>query len=104
MAVTDIQDAEFDQKTNTGVDLVDFWATWCGPCKMQSPVIEQVSETRDDVNFYKMDVDANPQTAQEIGILAIPTLLIKKDGEVVDRITGYTPADELNKILDKYTK
>ncbi|GEA95487.1 Thioredoxin [Weissella viridescens] len=104
MAVTDIKDAEFDEKTSTGVDLIDFWATWCGPCKMQSPVIEHVAEGRSDVNFYKMDVDENPKTAQEIGVLAIPTLLIKKDGEVVDRITGYTPADELNKILDKYTK
>ncbi|RRG17408.1 thioredoxin [Weissella viridescens] len=104
MAVTDIKDADFDEKTSTGVDLVDFWATWCGPCKMQSPVIENVAQQRSDVNFYKMDVDENPKTAQEIGILAIPTLLIKKDGEVVDRITGYTPADELNKILDKYTK
>lgn len=97
MAVTDIKDAEFDEKTSTGVDLIDFWATWCGPCKMQSPVIEHVAEGRSDVNFYKMDVDENPKTAQEIGVLAIPTLLIKKDGEVVDRITGYTPADELNK-------
>ncbi|MCB6840897.1 thioredoxin [Weissella viridescens] len=104
MAVTDIKDAEFDEKTSTGVDLIDFWATWCGPCKMQSPVIEHVAEGRSDVNFYKMDVDENPKTAQEIGVLAIPTLLIKKDGEVVDRITGYTPADELNKILDQYTK
>lgn len=104
MAVTDIKDAEFDEKTSTGVDLIDFWATWCGPCKMQSPVIEHVAEGRSDVNFYKMDVDENPKTAQEIGVLAIPTLLIKKDGEVVDRITGYTPADELNKILNKYTK
>ncbi|WP_307994447.1 thioredoxin, partial [uncultured Weissella sp.] len=101
MAVTDIKDAEFDEKTSTGVDLIDFWATLCGPCKMQSPVIEHVAEGRSDVNFYKMDVDENPKTAQEIGVLAIPTLLIKKDGEVVDRITGYTPADELNKILDK---
>lgn len=90
MAVTDIKDAEFDEKTSTGVDLIDFWATWCGPCKMQSPVIEHVAEGRSDVNFYKMDVDENPKTAQEIGVLAIPTLLIKKDGEVVDRITGYT--------------
>ncbi|QOD86667.1 thioredoxin [Weissella viridescens] len=104
MAVTDIKDAEFDEKTSTGVDLIDFWATWCGPCKMQSPVIEHVAEGRSDVNFYKMDVDENPKTAQEIGVLAIPTLLIKKDGEVVDRITGYTPADELNKILDQYIK
>lgn len=103
MVVVDITDTDFGAKTDEGVALIDFWATWCGPCKMQSPIIEQVAESRSDVDFYKMDVDENPATAQSIGILAIPTLLVKKNGEVVDRITGYTPADELNKILDQYT-
>lgn len=57
---------------------------------MQSPVIEQLSEERQDVNFYKMDVDQNQDTAKNLGIMAIPTLIIKKDGNIVDRITGYT--------------
>ena len=97
-----ITDATFEQETKDGLVLVDFWATWCGPCKMQSPVIEQLAEERQDVKFYKMDVDQNQDTAKNLGIMAIPTLIIKKDGNIVDRITGYTPKEKLNQILDQY--
>ena len=82
--------------------VIDFYATWCGPCRMQSPVIEALAEERQDVHFTKMDVDDNPETAKNFGIMAIPTLLIKKDGQVVDRLTGYTPKEKLNEILDQY--
>ena len=97
-----INDQNFEEETNNGVALIDFWATWCGPCKMQSPVIEQLAEERQDVKFYKMDVDQNQNTAKNLGIMAIPTLIIKKDGNIVDRITGYTPKEKLNQILDQY--
>ncbi len=97
-----INDQNFEKETNNGVALIDFWATWCGPCKMQSPVIEQLAEERQDVEFYKMDVDQNQDTAKNLGIMAIPTLIIKKDGNIVDRITGYTPNEKLNQILDQY--
>lgn len=98
-----ITDQDFEQETKDGVVLTDFWATWCGPCKMQSPVIEQLAEERQDVKFTKMDVDNNQETAKDLGIMAIPTLLIKKDGKIVDRLTGYTPKEKLNQILDQYT-
>ena len=98
-----ITDATFEEETKDGVALIDFWATWCGPCRMQSPVIEALAEERQDVHFTKMDVDDNPETAKNFGIMAIPTLLIKKDGQVVDRLTGYTPKEKLNEILDQYT-
>ena len=71
-----ITDATFEEETKDGVALVDFWATWCGPCRMQSPVIEALAEERQDVHFTKMDVDDNPETAKNFGIMAIPTLLI----------------------------
>lgn len=103
MAVTDITDANYEEETNTGVTITDFWATWCGPCRMQSPVVEELSTKMDGVGFKKMDVDANPATAQELGIMAIPTLIVKKDGEVVERLTGFTPAHQLEAILNKYT-
>ena len=77
--VDEITDATFEEETSEGVVLIDFWATWCGPCKMQSPVIDQLSEEMDDVKFTKMDVDQNQETARNLGIMAIPTLLIKKD-------------------------
>lgn len=88
--VTELTDQTFDEKTNNGVTFTDFWATWCGPCRMQSPVIEQLAEEMGDkVFFSKVDVDANQETAAKFGIMSIPTMLIKKDGQVVDTIVGY---------------
>lgn len=103
MSVDVTTDQTFAKDTANGVTLTDFWATWCGPCKMQSPVIDQLSEEMDDVKFTKMDVDQNQETARNLGIMAIPTLLIKKDGKIVDRLTGYTPKEKLEQILDQYT-
>ena len=73
MTVKIIEDATFEKKTATGVSITDFWATWCGPCRMQSPVLEALSEEVDNVDFVKMDVDANPDTPAKFGIRAIPT-------------------------------
>lgn len=101
--VKDITDANFEEETNEGVALVDFWATWCGPCRMQSPIIDELDEEMGDkINFSKMDVDANPNTPQKFGIIGIPTLLVKKDGEVVEKLVGYTPKEKLEEILAQY--
>ncbi|ATO55877.1 thioredoxin [Loigolactobacillus coryniformis] len=99
-----ITDKDFSQETDKGVVLTDFWATWCGPCRMQSPVVEQLAEDYDgEVKFTKMDVDANPATAQSFGIMSIPTLLVKKDGEVVETLVGYHTKDQLDQVLKQYT-
>lgn len=103
MAVNVTTDQSFEQDTATGVVLIDFWATWCGPCRMQSPVVEALSEEMPDVNFFKLDVDQNPATAQQFRIMSIPTLMIKKDGQVVDQIVGYHPKEQLQQILQQYT-
>ncbi|MGM9908098.1 thioredoxin [Limosilactobacillus sp.] len=103
MAVNVTTDQSFEQDTATGVALVDFWATWCGPCRMQSPVVEALSEEMPEVNFYKLDVDQNPETARKFRIMSIPTLMIKKDGQVVDQIVGYHPKEQLQQILQQYT-
>ncbi|MFD1317576.1 thioredoxin [Loigolactobacillus zhaoyuanensis] len=99
-----ITDKDFSQETDKGVVLTDFWATWCGPCRMQSPVVEQLAEDYDgEVKFTKMDVDANPATAQNFGIMSIPTLLLKKDGEVVETLVGYHTKDQLEQVIKQYT-
>lgn len=101
--VTELTDQTFDEKTNNGVTFTDFWATWCGPCRMQSPVIEQLAEEMGNkVFFSKVDVDANQETAAKFGIMSIPTMLIKKDGQVVDTIVGYHTKEQLQKKLEAY--
>ncbi|HLH68037.1 MAG TPA: thioredoxin [Candidatus Dormibacteraeota bacterium] len=89
-----VTDAEFETKV-LGSDrpvLVDFWATWCAPCRMVAPVVEEVAAHMGDrVRVLKMDVDANPQTPARLGIMSIPTLIIFKDGQPTERMVGYRP-------------
>jgi len=76
--------------------LVDFWATWCGPCRMVAPVLEDVAgEQGDKIRVVKLDVDANPITAGRFGVRAIPTMIVFKNGREADRIVGYHPKPQL---------
>jgi thioredoxin 1 len=75
--------------------LVDFWATWCGPCLMIAPILEEIADEYEQVTIAKLDVDMNPATPGQFGVMGIPTLLLFKDGEPVERITGYMPKDRL---------
>ena len=102
MAVKETTDQTFEQDTAQGVALVDFWATWCGPSRMQSPVVEALSDEMPEVNFFKMDVDQNQETARKFRIMSIPTLMVKKNGEVVDQIVGYHPQEQLKQLLQQY--
>ncbi len=98
MKPIEVNDANFSQQV-LGSDkpvLVDFWAEWCGPCKMIAPTVEQLAgEYAGKLNVAKLDVDANPQTAMQFGVHSIPTLLLFKDGRVVDEIVGAVPKRSL---------
>lgn len=96
-----ITDATFEAETKEGLVLVDFWATWCGPCRMQAPILEKLSQelSEDELKILKMDVDENPETARTFGIMSIPTLLFKKDGQVVKQVAGVHTAGQIKAIV-----
>ncbi len=79
--------------------LIDFWATWCGPCRMIAPFVEEIAEEREDILVGKVDVDTEPELAKNFGIVSIPTLILVREGKETARIMGYRPkADILNKL------
>lgn len=103
MAITHVTDQNFSAETSSGLVLVDFWAPWCGPCKMIAPVLEEIdSELGDNLKIVKLDVDENQETAAKFGVMSIPTLLIFKDGKAVDKVIGFQPKDALKGVLGKH--
>ncbi|HGX0904487.1 TPA: thioredoxin [Staphylococcus aureus] len=103
MAIVKVKDADFDSKVESGVQLVDFWATWCGPCKMIAPVLEELAaDYEGKADILKLDVDENPSTAAKYEVMSIPTLIVFKDGQPVDKVVGFQPKENLAEVLDKH--
>ncbi len=102
MATITVTDETFEKDVlNADKPVVlDFWAQWCGPCKMIGPVLEEISGERDDVIIAKMDIDANPETPTKFGVRSIPTLLIFKGGESVATTMGAKPKAQLSQWID----
>lgn len=100
--VKKINQDEFKTMDKSGVSVLDFNATWCGPCKMLAPVLEEVSEElTGQANFYSVDTDDNPDLAREYGIMNIPAIVVLKNGEKVDMNVGFVPKEALIDFVSK---
>ena len=89
----------FDEEVKEGKTLIDFWAPWCGPCRMQSPILEQLEASGAAVKICKVNVDEQPDLAKRFGILSIPTLILMQNGVLKDKQVGLTSLDELNECI-----
>ena len=101
MSVIDVKTADFEAEVlkSDKTVLVDFWAVWCGPCRMLSPVVDQVAEENPDIKVCKVNVDEEQQLAIKYGVMCIPTLLVFKGGELVNQSVGVIPKEEVLNLI-----
>jgi thioredoxin 1 len=101
--IQQLTDANFDEVIKAGKPVfIDFWAAWCGPCRMIAPIVEELAPSyKEKAVIAKMDVDANPGIPQRLGVTSIPTLMMFKDGKLVDRAVGAMPKNALQSFIDR---
>ena len=102
MSVLNITKENFDAQVLQSAKpvLVDFWAPWCGPCRMVSPIVDQIAEERSDIAVGKVNVDEQPELAAQFGVMSIPTLLVFKEGKLAQKAVGARPTEELLALLN----
>ena len=103
MSYVNITKANFEElvKNNEKTVLLDFWAPWCGPCRMVAPIVEEIAGEREDMVLGKVNVDEEMELAMEFGVVSIPTLVVIKGGKNVAQAVGYRPKADIEKLLDK---
>ena len=94
-----LNEQNFDNEIKNGTVIVDFYADWCGPCKMLAPILDEIAEESEDVLVGKINVDDSPLLAARFGIVSIPTLIVFENGEEKKKIIGYTPKDEILRLM-----
>ncbi len=95
------EDTEMKEEIKEGMILIDFFATWCGPCQMIAGELEELSASDDTIKILKIDIDRHPEIAKEYGVMAVPTLLFIKDGDLLERQTGFMPKEKIIEIFKK---
>ncbi|WP_409345036.1 thioredoxin [Paenibacillus sp. MBLB4367] len=102
MAIVSVTDQSFKGEVeSTGTVLVDFWAPWCGPCKMLAPVLEELDKEV-EIKIAKVNVDDNQESAGRFGVMSIPTLILFKDGQPVDKVVGFKSKDDLKNFVARH--
>lgn len=91
---------DFEALIKEGDVIVDFFATWCGPCKMLGPVLEDMASDRDSIDIVKVDIDESMNLARQYGIMSVPTLVLFKDGQVVAQTSGFQPKESIQQFID----
>lgn len=103
MSIVNVTDLSFQKEVETsGTVLVDFWAPWCGPCKMIAPVLEELDKEVNALKIAKLNVDDNPESASRFGVMSIPTLILFKNGQPVDKIVGFQSKDALKNVVSRH--
>ncbi|HZG84645.1 thioredoxin [Paenibacillus sp.] len=103
MAIVNVSDDSFKTEVEgSGTVLVDFWAPWCGPCKMIAPVLEELDKEMGSLKIAKVNVDDNPESAGRFGVMSIPTLIVFKNGEPVDKVVGFQSKDALKNVVSRH--
>ena len=102
MAYINITKANFEELVlkNPKPVLLDFWAPWCGPCRMVAPIVEAIAQDREDIVLGKINVDEEMELAMEFGVASIPTLVVMKEGKIAAKAIGYRPRADIEKLLD----
>lgn len=98
----ELMNEDFNEEIKEGLVLVDFYAVWCGPCKMMHPVLEQISQEDTNIKIIKVNVDNHEDIAREYGIMSIPTLILFQNGVLVEKNVGYMPKDNIDLWLNRY--